>query len=353
MRFTATSVVLSLFLAGMGQLATGAPLIADHQAADAFDDIPAPQFQSVRDHYRFFFGRTSHGTQIETGLDMLAAQEPVLWADVTMTGYAGDLGHLGDLNWVPPTRSYLDTHPECNAVLWSWCGGVSDNTPEGIDAYLQAMNQLEADYPDVLFVYMTGHLDGTGTGGLLNQNNNRIRAWCTTYNKTLFDFADIESFNPDGVYFPDGTDACAWCSDWCASHACPACAECAHSHCFNCYRKGRAFWWMMTQALSWQSGDTAGGPGDLRPTLPAHPNPFNQATTLAFTLEAPGPVRLQIVDAAGRCVATLSDAPLAAGPHEFTWEGRTADGRLAPAGVYFARLTRPGNVRIERLVLVR
>jgi len=33
---------------------------------------------------------------------------------------------------------------------------VSDNTPSGIAAYLNAMNQLEQEYPAVRFVYMTG-----------------------------------------------------------------------------------------------------------------------------------------------------------------------------------------------------
>jgi len=34
-----------------------------------------------------------------------------------------------------------------NVVIWSWCGGVSDNTRKGINTYLNAMNQLEQTYP--------------------------------------------------------------------------------------------------------------------------------------------------------------------------------------------------------------
>jgi hypothetical protein len=63
----------------------------------------------------------------------------------------------------------------------------------------------------------------------------------------LFDFADIESYDPEGTYYPDETDACAWCSSWCSSHTCVSCGECAHSHCFNCYRKGQAFWSLMAE----------------------------------------------------------------------------------------------------------
>lgn len=58
--------------------------------------------------------------------------------------------------------SSLTTPGQVDVVVWSWCGGVSGNTVAGIDAYLGAMAALEADYPDLTFVYMTGHLDGGG-----------------------------------------------------------------------------------------------------------------------------------------------------------------------------------------------
>ena len=73
------------------------------------------------------------------------------------------------------------------------------------------------------------------------------------------DFADIESYSPDGTYYPNGNDDCGWCSTWCASHDCPdaGCGSCAHSHCFNCYQKGKAFWWMLARTAGWDgtSGD--------------------------------------------------------------------------------------------------
>jgi len=166
------------------------------------------------------------------------------------------------------TRDVLDRPgSDINLVMWSWCAGVSDNNAEGIDAYLNAMNDLESDYPDVLFVYMTGHLDGGGPSGNLYIRNNQIRDYCEANDKILFDFADIESYDPDGTYYPDGTDWCEWCETWCATHTCPEldCIDddnCAHSVCFNCYQKGRAFWWMMARIAGWSGSPEDVGPPD-------------------------------------------------------------------------------------------
>jgi len=225
---------------------TTSAVLSDHTSADSFDLLPASVFDQIRSSYNFFYGHTSHGSQIITGLGMLAA-ESTLYALPTFYEISDDLGLEGDTTWVSPTRTYLDGHPECNVVVWSWCGGCSGNTEDGINAYLQAMTRLEQDYPAVMFIYMTGHLDGTGPTGSLYRSNNQIRDYCSAHGKVLFDFADIESYDPNGTYYPNETDACAWCDTWCASHDCPTCGGCAHSHCFNCYRKGQAFWWLMAE----------------------------------------------------------------------------------------------------------
>ncbi len=45
---------------------------------------------------------------------------------------------------------------------------------------------------------MTGHTDGTGETGNLNLRNDQVRNYCIANDKILFDFADIESYDPDG-----------------------------------------------------------------------------------------------------------------------------------------------------------
>ncbi len=172
---------------------------------------------------------------------------------LSITEISGDLGTSGDVAWANTTRARLDQPGNgYNVVAWSWCGGVSGNSTAGIDAYLAAMDQLERDYPGVKFVYMTGHTDGSGASGTLRANNARIRAYCAANGKWLFDFEDIESYDPAGNYYPDTSDSCSWCSNWCQAHACPSCSGgCAHSDCFNCYLKGRAFWWLLARMAGW------------------------------------------------------------------------------------------------------
>ncbi|MBL0176177.1 MAG: T9SS type A sorting domain-containing protein [Ignavibacteria bacterium] len=63
------------------------------------------------------------------------------------------------------------------------------------------------------------------------------------------------------------------------------------------------------------------------------PNPFSDATTIAFTLSTAARAVVRVYDALGREVAVLTDADLPAGAHAVQW--RTAD---LPPGVYVARL---------------
>lgn len=226
-------------------------IIADHTTCSKFDSIPAARFQQIRSTTKIFYGHTSHGSQIVTGLQMLRKQEPSKYAKPTIREADGI--DLGDSAWVTRTRTHLADYLNTNVVIWSWCGQLSWYTTQQVNQYLSQMNELEQAYPNVTFIYMTGHLDGNGPRNTLYKNNRTIRTYCRTRNKVLFDFADIESYNPNGAYFPFNTDACEWCLSWCETNTCPSCVDCAHSHCFNCFQKGKAFWWLLARLTGWES----------------------------------------------------------------------------------------------------
>ena len=251
-------------------------LIVDHNAAQQFGSIPPQWIEKAKRDFNVSYGHTSHGSQIATGMSLLKndaaygslynfsdnyssalpAGALSFW-DTRMSG-ADDLGAPNRTAWETATRNHLNgIGGSRNMVMWAWCGQVSTAAAADISTYLSLMSGLEADYPNVTFVYMTGHLDGTGPNGNLYLRNNQIRDYCRNNGKVLFDFADIESWSPAGTYYPNESDACNWCSAWCGSNSCPSCS-CAHSQCFNCQLKGRAFWWMMARLAGWDGQPAAG-----------------------------------------------------------------------------------------------
>ena len=213
------------------------------------------------------------GSQLITGMGAMAADSNLYSFNNGGTGGAldlhdgamgGDVGYYPD--WVNNTWAYLGApnpatgrgtnNSDVNVIIWSWCGQVSSQTQQSmISDYLTPMTHLEADYPGIKFVYMTGHLNGSGSADNLNLRNQQIRDYCIANNKILFDFADIESYDPDGQVnymslnvddncdYTDGN----WATNWITAHPVDAlttlatnCSNCAHSQRLNCVLKGRA-----------------------------------------------------------------------------------------------------------------
>lgn len=84
----------------------------------------------------------------------------------------------------------------------------------------------------------------------------------------------------------------------------------------------------------------------------AYPNPVRGHADFAFTLPAPGRVRLVLYDVNGRAVRTLEDGLRAAGRHDLAWDATDDAGAPVAAGLYFARLELDGRGAAARRVSV-
>ena len=84
-----------------------------------------------------------------------------------------------------------------------------------------------------------------------------------------------------------------------------------------------------------------------------HPNPFNAATEVGYSLNRSAHVRLRVHDLAGRLVRTLVDDRRPAGAHVAFWDGRDDQGRALASGTYVYRLETGTTSRVRRMVLLK
>ncbi|MCK5074813.1 MAG: hypothetical protein KAR38_00490, partial [Calditrichia bacterium] len=268
---------------------SGQGIIIDHNSCD-LTQIPPRWIDSAKTNLHIAYGHTSHGSQITYGMSGLVGfinngglglsypENYFSWnnggsadaLDLHDQAMAGDAGYYPQ--WYNNTVSYLNdpSNSDVNVIIWSWCGQVSGNSEqEMIDEYLDPMSQLELAYPQVAFVYMTGHLDGTGEEGNLHQRNEQIRTYCQINGKVLYDFSDIESYDPDGNYYlslrandncdydsdGDGSRDANWAQDWQSAHTEGIdwfSVVAAHSQPLNGNLKAYAAWWLWARLAGWE-----------------------------------------------------------------------------------------------------
>ncbi len=83
------------------------------------------------------------------------------------------------------------------------------------------------------------------------------------------------------------------------------------------------------------------------------PNPFNQSTKIRFSLPEKTKIKITVLDIKGRIIKKLVDDHLAAGYHEFLWEGINQNGENVPSGVYFCLLDYKNKQKITKLILAK
>lgn len=282
----------------------------DHNCTD-IHSIPDQWIDAAKGSLNIVYFRASHGSQLTDG----GMSALVNFSEEYSTKYAygnqesgvltieeaeADLQHQND-SWVSTTEEYLNSHPNCNTVMWAWCKIYQDGID--VEKYIQDMELLISKHGPggsagrevpVTFVFMNGHTypwAGDGLGERAYMRNKRVRDYCQENGFWFYDFYDIECYDPDGNYFGDGNPDGSYSGEnrlrWDSSYDAPGggranwaidwmernpdselaklaqdqiCVSCEHSEGrhddgnarLQCVLKGNATWWLWARLAGWE-----------------------------------------------------------------------------------------------------
>ena len=102
-----------------------------------------------------------------------------------------------------------------------------------------------------------------------------------------------------------------------------------------------------------------GAPENVTPVVPGaqfavsnYPNPFNPATKINYQIKAPGHLSLKIFNVRGELVRTLIDGQVEAS-NFVMWDGTNDAGANVSSGVYFYEARMGGDVKVNKMALVK
>lgn len=88
--------------------------------------------------------------------------------------------------------------------------------------------------------------------------------------------------------------------------------------------------------------------------LSVAPNPIRGAARVQWVLSTPGPVDISVFDLTGRIVSRLvSGGEFPAGRSSVSWDGRDAEGRSLPAGLYLVHVKTSERSMMKEIALLR
>lgn len=249
----------------------GQAVIVDHTSTD-LKLIPDQWITRARQNLKMYYGHTSHGAQITSGLANLQTQYGnqygVTIASGSLPSSSGsfvvfDAGTYDfNIDFMPTVDAVLDANPQINLAMYMWCGQHANPDWQAVlNSYTAKMQLLEQRHPQVKFIYATGNAQEQDCSGCVrNQFNEQLRQFVRKNNKILFDFADLD-------VWANGKLSSYPAPNWCAQYGCATSKlipyehplwgggdynnPCGHAMPVSCDNKAKAFWWLLARLAGW------------------------------------------------------------------------------------------------------
>lgn len=355
------SIVLLLAAAAS---AAGATVI-DHTCT-GIESIPDAWIDQVQSTMKSHYAHTSHGSQLTWGLQFVEEGDPAFahlvgygqlpsssTAYCVFDGQEGESYVTPELYWesaegIQMTRDVLENNPSICTSMWGWCCQCDYYSQAQVAQYLAVMSQLEEEFPEVTFIYFTGNAQAEGSEGYQrHQRNEQIRSYCMNNDKVLFDFADLDCwwFNPGTQSWEQNTYTYGG-SQIPSEHPHFSGDEYGHTTAESCEQKGRAWWYMMAVLAGWSvTGVEGQAEMPCGATIGVSPNPAPGTAEISLDLAVSGPVRVSVLDLAGRRVWEREWALLDCGCHAFPVS-------IEPSGIYLVSVDACGQRLMSRLAVL-
>jgi hypothetical protein len=246
------------------QSAAAAAIIIDHNCAD-LSVIPEAYLPKAA-ALRMLMRHASVGDGINWGLDCLAGSKPTQSAcsGFPPGKYDRSNWHLenrGNPGWkakvddlVTQTALRADDF-DVFTMKFCYIDALGSSQPDW-EYFRSRMEQLEADYPGKKFVWWTIPLTRDGQAGT-DLFNAQMRSYCAANGRILFDIADIECHEPNGVKLTNaqGSEVISqnYTNEIHAGHLNPE----------GRVRVVSAMWHLMARLTGWQQPGTIQGAIDL------------------------------------------------------------------------------------------